>query len=464
MSFILKFAEVAIQPSSTVNGVVKRAVGFLHLSQIFPILDQSALAPNPRAAKRNAIVESMVATLNEEPELFRFKSKGLLLSSNNVEELNRKRFRVEFNKAFSDGCLDGGHNLFALALFVLSQVMDPAEHRKLKTWDQLQGAWNKHRDDIEDLEFSDDVLISAELIFPTSNNSDIVEAFDQVGFDVSQARNANTTVQTEAFQNKLGFYDVLKASLPEELSERVEWKPGEVEADGVKPINVRDIIGLSWIPLNKANEAGLLPIDISVLPQNIYRNKGECSDKFKELMTLDLVTEPIGGKSGQARMLIHKGVESCLKVAAGLPNLYDLIYEQFPKFYNAAGFRFGSRNVVKLYNPTKFKELKADGRDVSGYTSVRPLTPYFQRESSDLIHKYPEALIIPFVTALSALMKIENEEVVWVAHDIEDLVLSKLEKAAPLFEGQFDAYDWDPQRLAKSPSSHRQAASYYSVL
>src|SRR6185503_14687733 len=116
-------------------------------------------------------------------------------------------------------------------------------------------------------------------------------------FDISQARNANTEVKPEAFQNKLGLYDVLKEALPAELSHRVEWKPGVVEEHDAKPISVRDIVALAWIPLNLANEHKLLPIDISVLPQNIYRNKGECSDKFGILMAHDDVTEPIGGQA-----------------------------------------------------------------------------------------------------------------------------------------------------------------------
>jgi hypothetical protein len=61
-------------------------------------------------------------------------------------------------------------------------------------------------------------------------------------------------------------------------------------------------------------------------------------------------------------------------------------------------------------------------------------------------------------------MKVEDGQVVWATEDIDKTVLEKLEKAAPLFDGQLDAYDWDPQRLAKSPSSHKQAASYYRVL
>lgn len=193
-------------------------------------------------------------------------------------------------------------------------------------------------------------------------------------------------------------------------------------------------------------------------------NKQECSDKFDALMKLDEVTEPIGGQAGQARQLKHATVESCLQIAGDLPRLYDLIYENFPRFYNDGTHRFGRRNVVKMYSPEKVKDLKTEGKDASAYTSIRPVTPFFQRTSKDMKWKYPDAFIIPFVTGLSALMKIEDNKVVWAHENIDSVVLEQLEKAAPLFEGQLDAYDWDSQRLAKSPSSHKQAASYYRVL
>ncbi len=464
-SFILKFTDAAIQPSAEKNGSVKRAVGFVNIAQTLPLLDIKALAPNPRSAKRNAIIEGILGTLNDNPDLFRFKSKGLLISSHNVEELQRNRFRVEFSKEFVDGVLDGGHNLFAIGLFVLSQILEHKEVRRVRTWDQLDQVWKRHREQIEGLEFDSEHLVAVELIYPPSGDEDVQDAFDQAAFDISQARNANTQVQTEAFQNKLGFYDVLKEALPKELSERVEWKPGVVEAIDAKPISVRDIVALAWIPLNLANENHLLPVEISVLPQNIYRNKGECSDKFNTLMLHDSVTQPIGGQAGQARQLKHRAIESCLRITADLPRLADLIYEKFPTLYNSGGvYRFGRRNVVKMYDPERYASLKADGKDVTGYTTARPVTPYFQRSAKHLIHKYPEALIIPFVTGLSALMKIENGEVVWATDDIDEVVVEKLAKAAPLFDGQLDAYDWDPQRLAKSSSSHKQAASYYRVL
>lgn len=462
-TFILKFAYACVQPGGDEDSI-RRAVGFVNISQLLPILDSKALAPNPRSAKRNAIIEGILGTLNDTPELFRFKSKGLLVSSHKVEELQRNRFRVTFEKEFVDGVLDGGHNLFAIGLFVLAQVLGDKETKRIKTWEQLDQAWAEHRKEIEAIEFDPEDLVSVELIYPGSNSEDDQETFDRAAFEISQARNANTEVKTEAFQNKLGFYDVLKEALPPEISHRVEWKPGVVEEREAKPISVRDIVALAWIPLNLANEAKLLPKDISVLPQNIYRNKQECSDKFDTLMKLDEVTEPIGGQAGQARQLKNATVESCLQLAGDLPRLYDLIYENFPRFYNDGTHRFGRRNVVKMYAPEKVKDLKAEGKDASSYTSIRPVTPFFQRTSREMKWKYPDAFIIPFVTGLSALMKIDGDRVVWAHDDIDAAVLQQLEKAAPLFEGQMDAYDWDPQRLAKSPSSHKQAASYYRVL
>lgn len=462
-TFILKFAYADIQPSGSEHSI-RRAVGFANISQLLPILDSRALAPNPRSAKRNSIIEGILGTLNDTPELFRFKSKGLLISSHKVEELQRNRFRVVFDKEFVDGVLDGGHNLFAIGLFVLSQILEEREVKRIRTWEQLDDAWGAHRKEIDNLEFDPEDLVAVELIYPGSGDEFAQEAFDRAAFDISQARNANTEVKSEAFQNKLGFYDVLKETLPLELSQRVEWKPGVVEEKDAKPISVRDIVALAWIPLNFASTNKLLPKELSVLPQNIYRNKQECSDKFKILMEMDDVTEAIGGQAGQARQLKNKAVESCLEIAGDLPRLYDLVYEKFPQFYNDGTHRFGRRNIVKMYDPEKVKQLKSEEKDASGYTSIRPLTPFFQRSSKDLKWKYPDALIIPFVTALSALMKVDDGKVVWAHEDIDAVVLQKLKKAAPLFEGQLEAYSWDPQRLAKNGSSHMQAASYYSVL
>lgn len=461
--FILKFAHVAVQPGSEESSI-SRAVGFINIGNLLPILDSKSLAPNPRNAQRNPIIESILGTLNDSPDLFRFKSKGLLISSHKVEQLERGRFRVDFDKEFVDGVLDGGHNLFAIGLFVLNQILDHKETKRIRSWEQLDEVWSTNRKAIEDLDFDKECLVAVELIFPSSQANDVQEDFDRAAFEISQARNANTQVKTEAFQNKLGFYDVLKEALPKELSARVEWKPGVIEASDAKPISVRDIVALAWIPLNFAIEQGVLTKDISVSAQSIYSSKGECSEKFNSLMMRENITKPIGGQAGQARQLINETVESCLEITGDIPRLYDLIYEKFPLLYNNGGFRFGRRNVVKMFDPEKLKQLRQEGKDVSGYTGIRPVTPFFQRSNPAMKWKYPDGFIIPFVTGLSSLMKIKDNKVYWISRDIDNLVIEKLEKAAPLFDGQLDAYNWDPQKLAKSPSSHKQAASYYKVL
>lgn len=466
--FILKFDDVAVQPSNNTNHLIQRAVGFVSLKALLPILDSKSLAPNPRSAKRNSTIAGIIGSLQDTPDLFRYKSKGLLVSSHKVDVLERNRFRISFEKDFVDGVLDGGHNLFAIAVFLLSAVMDEKELNRIKNWEQLDSAWSEFSPLLDDIEI-ENIQVAVELLFPASKSSEALSEFDQAVFDISQARNANTAVKTESFQNKLGLYDPLKNGLPAEISKRTEWKQGVIEAPQGKPISPRDIVALCWIPLNVASHAGLLPDTGKkpkwlVTPQTIYNNKGDCSARYNALMMEDDVTEPVGGKAGQVRMVKNEAVASCLEIACDLPRLVDLVYENFPRLYNAGGFRFGSRSVVKNYDPSKVKQLKAEKKDTTGYTSVKPVTPYFRRTSSAMKYKYPEGLIIPFITGLSALMEVKGGKVVWITDDIDSLVLEKLAKAAPLFDGQLDAYNWDPQRLAKSPSSHKQAESYYRVL
>lgn len=465
--FILKFRDVAIQPSDADASPVKRAVGFVRIDQIIPLLDSTLLAPNPRAAKRNNVVNLILATLQEEPALFRFKSKGLLVSSHNVEELERKRFRVEISKEFVDGVLDGGHNLLALGLFLLEGVMDQQEWKQIKDWEQFDQAWERHRDEVTALAEGGSIAadVTVELLYPSGTDEDTLTAFDDSAFVISQARNASTQVADEAFQNKLGFYEPLRNALPPELSRRIEWKPGIIEDRDAKPIKVRDIIALAWIPLNLANQNNLLPIKISVTPQNIYRNKGECSEKFGVLMRHDGVTRPIGGTAGGLRELRHQAVESCLLIAADLPRLMDDIYEAFPTAYNNGGKNnFGRQKIVQMYDPLKIRELKAAGKSIEGYTATKPTTPFFGEHSSRMVHKYPDAFIYPLVTALSALMEVRNGRIVWAIDEPRRSVLSKLDKVAPLFKGQLDAYQWDPQKVAKAESSHTQMRTFYEVM
>jgi hypothetical protein len=472
-NFIIKFRDVSVQPGGDDPAPVRRAVGFVGIDQIIPLLDSKILAPNPRAAKRNDIVEGILGSLQQNAELFKFKSKGILISSHRVEELERRRFKVEISKPFVDGTLDGGHNLLALGLHLLSAAMidedgsPTSEWRRIRNWESFDEAWKKYGNEVSDLASGGtfDIDVAVELLFPSANDADTMAAFDDASFLISQARNANTEVSDEAFHNKLGFYEVLQEALPEKLSRRIEWKPGVVEEHGAKPIKVRDVIALAWIPLNVANENSLLPIDISVTPQNIYRNKGECSQKFGELMMNSAVTQPIGGKAGGKRQLINDAVESALRIAADLPRIMDDIYEAFPTLYNENGKRdFGRRKVVQMYNPKKIRENKALNRSIDGYTATKPTTPFFGESTPRMVHKYPDAFLYPIMTAVSAFMTVKNGRVVWSVEDPRTAILEKLKVVAPLAEIVLDSGDWDPQKVAKAGTSHSTMKKFMEVM
>lgn len=464
---ILKFKDVDTQPakmSADAPQCVRRAVGFVELKNLLPLFDNASLASNPRRAKKNRVVTDILNTLNNTPELFHYKSKGILISSSDVEPLDRGRFRIGFAHSTTDGILDGGHNMFAIGHFVLSGILSGRDLSKIRDWDELKAAWDEHADDIKSLQDDlDEIYVAVELLFPADPTSETKTAFELALFEISQARNNNAQVTDEAFQNHLGFYEPIKHALPEDLSRRVEWKPGEVEDESGAVISPKDIVALAWIPLNALNSRGLLPEDISVSPQNIYRNKGECSEKFGRLMRREDVTTPAGGKDGQTRRLIHKGIESALDTLGKIPGLVDMIYEEFPSAYNSGGYNFGRRKQVKMYKPEELKALKAAGKDHSGYTATRPTTPFFGRSSKKMVHKYPEAFIVPFVTSLSAFMEISNGKIRWKTSDVEAAVYEKLKKAAPLFDSMLEAHNWDPQALAKNQAVHRFAAQLMSM-
>ena len=142
---------------------------------------------------------------------------------------------------------------------------------------------------------------------------------------------------------------------------------------------MRDLIALSWIPLSVLT----LPDDlkhIRVVPQNIYRNKGECVKLFDELMSHELVSRPTGGE--YTHELHNPAVVSALRIAAELPALYDKIYAEFPDAYNGNNEgRFGRLTVVKMANKMRsVPETHFGGEPVE--------------------YAYPDGLIMPLVYGL----------------------------------------------------------------
>lgn len=460
---VIRFALVAEQPSvrdgdrlaevdqdNSIAGI-KRYTGFVRGRDLLPLFDHGSLEANPRSAKTGSVVHAIMETLERTPELLPFKSKGILLGTSDYEALQRNRFALRFLDPASEGVLDGGHNMLAIGLHMLSRVADPRVLSRISRWEEMKESWDEMRSDLEQIKDEFNFLVPVELIVPADvEDEQIVQQFEMSLLDICAARNNNAQLTQETKANKRGFYDHIREHLDKSIAEKVEWKSNEWESNDARPIKVRDLLALAWIPLNKANEAGLLPVDISVTPQNIYRNKGECSKQFDRLMENPAVSEP---RDGPRHELLNDAVGSAFEILADLPLLYDKIYAEFPEAYNSNNYRFGSNPIVKLYDPARREAAK----DKSGFVVSQPRTPFTGRPVN---YRYPDGLIMPLVYGLKGIMKIDDGKVEW-ATDPFAFLDRNLREIAGAYRLVLDMARFDPQKLAKNQASHEFAVGEF---
>lgn len=460
---IIRFALVAEQPSSrdeerlsaisSENSIagIKRYTGFVRGRDLYALFDHVSLEANPRAAKVGSVTRGILNSLVETPELFPFKSKGILIGTSRYEALQRNRFELNIEDPTSEGILDGGHNMLGIGLHMLASVADERDLARVSLWDDMKELWDNHRRELEEVKEQFDFLVPVELLVPSDpNDVRAVQQFEMSVLDICAARNNNAQLTQETKSNKLGFYTEIRDRLHPAIAARVEWKSNEWESSESRPIKVRDLLALAWIPLNKANEEGLLPLNISVTPQNIYRNKGECSKQFDKLMLHPGVSAPVDGPTHELHSAV---VASCFDILKDLPALYDQIYEEFPEAYNSNNYRFGSSTIVKIYDPARRETAK----DKSAYVATQPTTHFLNKPVS---YRYPDGLIMPLVYGLKGLMGVDDGRIVWATEP--SLFLKRyLRDIAGAYRLVLDMARFDPQKLAKNQASHEFAVSEF---
>lgn len=444
---IIRFAIVNEQT----DGPIKRIIGFVPARNLFPLFDGLDLEANPRSAKVGSVTADILETLTETPKLFHFKSKGVLLGASAYSSLERNRYELEFGDPSAEGILDGGHNMLAIGIHILSYVVTESEIKQIKLWEDLRDAWERNRSAVEEIKNDLDFLVPVELLVPTDpEDYDSLITFEASLLEICAARNNNAQLTQETKSHQKGLYLEIKNRLPKKVADRIEWKTNEWESDDTRPIKARDVIALAWIPLNRLQEAGLLPGSISVAPQNIYRNKGECSKQFERLMERDDVTNPTDG----ARRELHNvAVISAFDVLAGIPALYDKIYAEFPAAYNAVGGRFGGNSIVKMFDPLKRKTAN----NKNDYVATQPYTHF---TGIPVKHRYPDGLIMPLVYGLKGIMKIVDGRVAW-AEDPTEFLDRNLKDIASAYRLVLDMARFDPQKLAKNQASHEFAVGEF---
>ena len=311
---------------------LRRIEGTATAGSMIRLIDVADLQANPREAKVGDVTDAIEESLEDTPGLFPFKTKGILLAAGR-QPRERKRYELHFDDEDIEGVLDGGHNLLAIALHILRKALgEDAEKvlKGLKRWDSVPDLWKSNRDAIEAVKSKLDFLTPLEVIFPQGSASGR-DDFEDAVLDVARARNNNAELTEETKANKAGFYDAIRDSIDPELVEQIEWKTN----DGGR-IKVRELVALSWIPLSRIEEK--IPGKDEFSPVAMYRNKGLCVAAYNTLMGSDEISERA---KGEIRVLKNKAVKSAIAMVRDIPELFDLIYTEFPEAYNEASPGFG---------------------------------------------------------------------------------------------------------------------------
>ncbi|MDR3470746.1 MAG: hypothetical protein P4M09_03515 [Devosia sp.] len=427
------------QVAEQVEGPVRRIVGFVKARNMLALFDAADLEANPRSAKAGPVTDAIIESIVETPDTFPFKTKGVLVGSSNYEKLERNRYELKFENLRIEGILDGGHNMLAIGTQIL-RLATGNERLRPARWPDFKIAWEKSRDLVEELRKSSaddtntgplDFLVPLEILVPSDlDDSEVMNDFSSSLLDICAARNNNVELKLETKANQKGFYEEFRKFLPPFIANRVEWKTN----DGGE-IKVRDLIALAWIPLSLVDlpkdEEGR-PIDPPV-PQNIYRNKGECVKLFDRLMSSSAVSKQTGG---EYRHELHNAqVGSALELAAQIPLLYDRIYKAFPEAYNDGTGRFGGLMVVK-----QAKDMRS-----------KPLTHFTNQPVN---YSYPDGLIMPLVYGLRSLIERAPDGRLRWKMDPNNFLDGCFPAIVKKYRVIMDAFRADPQKIGKNEGSY----------
>lgn len=434
---LIRFDEVCARDKYE----IRRIEGTATAGSMIRLIDAADLKANPREAKVGEVTDAIQESLDESPELFHFKSKGILLAAGKCLSRDRKRFELSFNDEDIEGVLDGGHNLLGVALFILKTAIGedaPRVLRSVKRWENLPPVWKGYREKIETAKPGFTFLTPIEVIFP-QEGAEGRDDFEDAVLDVARARNNNAELTEETKANKAGFYDAIRESIDQKLVDQIEWKTN----DGGR-IKVRDLVALSWIALSKVD--GDFAGKSDFIPVSMYRNKGACVSAFNKMMESEKISDKA---KGDIRELKHKGVRSAIAMLKDIPKLFELIYTEFPEAYNQASPGFGRVSSVYIWDPAK-----ANLHDPK-YLSNPTKTKFYQQECK---YDFPDGFIMPLVWALSELMDYKDDKVFWKT-DPEKFIKKNLAKTLKVYYGMIQMAGYDPQKVGKTGACYMLAAN-----
>lgn len=386
---------------------------------------------NPRIATVNKITKSIHETLEISPELFWFKSKGILISTENCELLDRNRVKITLENTDYEGIMDGGHNTFAIAIYIIEKLFN----KKIKNWLECKDFWDENYDEIlKRFEENKNLFlfsIPIEIITPNDQDGALEEFYDNIS-EICSARNNNVQLRETAKGNQVGYYDYLK----EQLNDYdIIWKTGD---EGL--IKSEDVISLSSLGLIFLKEHDLLPDNVKSLSKiSVYSQKGKCVDFFNDVMSNLDISDEVNGKY----VLKSNAVKSVLKMTSDVLHFFDRMYIEFPNLYHRAA-------------PGKF------GRISSVDNKKKSKVPFGTTDKkSD--YQYSFGFFYPIICGLTDLMGYneKNGEVYWKINpknlDLNSLDLSQYVELIKIV-------NFDPQKIGKGVVFYNEAESIYNKL
>lgn len=247
-----------------------------------------------------AVPDAIRGSVRENPELFVFLNRGIVLS---VEAVVFNNQTSELSLIFRDprlhGLLDGGHT------------------------------YNILMQEKESLEESQFVKL------------EILEGFKQEEIPtLVDARNTSNQVRDQSLMNLQGEFEKLKKALiGQSYANLIAYKEFEVLDDGnAKPIDVREVVAILTC-FDRAN------FDNRVHPINAYRSKAACLDHFKEC------------KSDYEKIypLAPDILRLYDQIQVHLPDLYNKVRS---KTGYVAGGKFGKLTGVTTYKGKRKAQLR----------------------------------------------------------------------------------------------------------
>lgn len=432
-SVILKLEHTNVPQTSREEKKINKIISSISPSTLIRLVKVADNKINPRTASVNAITTSIYETLDKSPELFWYKTKGILIATKECQLLDRNRVRLSFDQPTYEGIMDGGHNTFAIARFIIDKLYGI----KFKKWEECKTFWEEHYDEIVDkfkkveTESSFRFSIPVEILYPNETLGALEEYYDAIA-EICSARNNNIQLKETAKGNQIGCYDYLKDRLSKYP---IIWKTGDA---GI--IKSEDVIAMADIPFYFLQEQGLLPEnDVKKFNRvNLYSQKGQCILFFNEIIKHASFSKEEKGKY----VLISPLIKSALNMTEDIMKLFDQLYISFPYLYNKNNGSFG--RIVEVKN----KKSK-----------VR-----FKTTDKECDYLYPDGYIYPLISGIIKLMEYDESSntIKWKINpssdnfNIEDINIMK-------YTGWIKQLDYNPQKVGKTNLMYLEADEVFNA-